>query len=526
MVQVERYAHETLVSLFQQFANGAGGAAQMQMAKKPHIGYLDGFLVELECKTIIVEPSYIDKDFLDDFAAYHVRSFTPYDRYCTRLHFFNADIDSDRCLALVTGADGLAEFQAAYLGFVVIKPLPETFVGRTCLKIYDCNDAQLRHYPVISPQKVNLYGIDLMVESLPFQEQDRDVAACATSALWSALNATGKLYQHEIPSPVKITQAASSRAGYEERMLPNGNGLTSRQMIEAIHSVGLEPITLPLSSPTKSFRKYPKELLKIATAAYLNAGIPCVLLTSIHDKPLVGASTFLGSHAVAVTGYRDELSVAMPCHENGILFAATRISKLYVHDDAVGPFARMEFDGDRLSTTLPDDRGDRGNREAIAEKLIVPLYHKVRIPVQAIINIALVLDEHINFVCSGVDTPDSFRKRLIWDVKLWRLDHYRQALRNSGLAKNPLNLNLLTRSLPRFIWVLSARSSEGTPLFDLLFDPTDLLQGRLYLDAATFDEEAFNFFTEMLAGQTEADLWESLPLNAIRLAMEARLAAD
>ena len=48
----------------------------------------------------------------------------------------------------------------------------------------------------------------LRVKSLSFQEQDHEVAACATSALWSIFHGTGKMFQHPILSPVEITKVA------------------------------------------------------------------------------------------------------------------------------------------------------------------------------------------------------------------------------------------------------------------------------------------------------------------------------
>lgn len=34
-------------------------------------------------------------------------------------------------------SDEIKIFQETYLGFMVIKPLPKTFIGKTCLKPYD-----------------------------------------------------------------------------------------------------------------------------------------------------------------------------------------------------------------------------------------------------------------------------------------------------------------------------------------------------------------------------------------------------
>ncbi len=59
-------------------------------------------------------------------------------------------------------------------------------------------------------------------------------AACASSALWSVLNGTGQLFQHQALSPVEITKAAALHTRLENRDFPAGDGLTSNQIADAI----------------------------------------------------------------------------------------------------------------------------------------------------------------------------------------------------------------------------------------------------------------------------------------------------
>ncbi len=79
--------------------------------------------------------------------------------------------------------DKIKELKESYLGFSVIKPLPVTFLGKTCLKAYsnDSNDGSERHY--IHRQYIaNLLGIQFSVDSVAYQEQDKVVSACATTS--------------------------------------------------------------------------------------------------------------------------------------------------------------------------------------------------------------------------------------------------------------------------------------------------------------------------------------------------------
>jgi len=75
------------------------------------------------------------------------------------------------------------QLDSNYLGFMVLKPLPQTIVGRTCFKTYP-DDGNRRHFPTLHKYSSNLFGLPLTVNSLAYQEQDKVVAACATSALW------------------------------------------------------------------------------------------------------------------------------------------------------------------------------------------------------------------------------------------------------------------------------------------------------------------------------------------------------
>src|SRR5258708_38974121 len=215
-------------------------------------------------------------------------------RRCARLRFFRSSFDR-ALISKAIGGDGAAvdTLRTSYLGFIVVKPLPSTVIGRTCLVTYG-NVGRDRAFPTTRTYKVHIFGIDLSVESLPFQEQDTDVAACATSALWSVFNATGHLFQHHIPSPAEITKAASSSQRLVNRTLPAGDGLTAEQMADAIRSVSLEPLYINAKN---------LQLLVISACAYLRAGIPCLLVGAMIEAIPGMTVRPIGLHAAAVTGF-------------------------------------------------------------------------------------------------------------------------------------------------------------------------------------------------------------------------------
>lgn len=104
--------------------------------RKLHLDYFEGYFGQIGAQAIIIEHDYVDRDFLEDHAAYYVRCFQPYKRYCRRLHFFRCEVTQESFSKALNGdTDGVPidTLQEKYLGFVVVKPLPTTVVGRTCL---------------------------------------------------------------------------------------------------------------------------------------------------------------------------------------------------------------------------------------------------------------------------------------------------------------------------------------------------------------------------------------------------------
>lgn len=521
------------------FADGALGTELVacshdrnpEVANKSQVRYLEQHLRKLGCATMLVEPFYTDRSFLEDYAAYYVRCFEPYRHVCTRLHFFGEPLSQAQVSDAIVRDD--AAMLDSYLGFIVVKPLPITVIGRTCLKPHQVPG---RAYPPVKPQMVDLYGLRLCVDTLPFQEQDREVAACASSSLWTMLHSTAALFQHHKPSPVEITKAATTHARVNGRTFPNGDGLNTLQIADAIRSVGLEPFLLAVSSMPRMAIPYDefavvavagaripratpelvarmRLMLKVATMAYLRSGIACTLLARISDEtdqdagalgPEVGMPDpeltqpqaegedtsgpaqrgnveHRGNHAVAVTGFALGVAgVGETFPGSATRFAAAGIVQLEVHDDQTGPFSTMRFDEGNL--LVAEDFRAAGVARRLAEpiNLVVPLYHKIRIPLQQVVDLIMTLDEALDTLPVA-----TIREKLVWDVELISLEALRDDFARTTLPE-ATKLELLTAPLPRFVWRVRALQT-GKPAFDLLLDATDLLQGRLVRRVIPYD---------------------------------------
>lgn len=467
-------------------------ASLKDINKKLHSHYFENYFDGIGARTIIVENDYIDRDFLDDYAEYYVKCFKRYRRKCTRLHFFRTSLSSEDLDALLSlGPDDLSasKFQKAYLGFIVVIPLPRTVIGRTCLTAYP-SDSGRRNFPILRPYQANLFGLSLQINSLAFQEQDMVVAACATSALWSVFHGTGMLFQHSIPSPVEITKAATDNFPIEDRAIPS-HGLNYAQMAYVIRSVGLEPMLVDARD---------HYILKSILYAYLKGSIPLIMGINLYD--VTGKrGRFMGKHAVAITGYSLGLSKAKPFSNTGFLLRASRIDKIYVHDDQVGPFARMKFDGKKVvfdqeketkeaSSISTSWRGDNGNgpigsARAVAECVLVPIYHKIRITFETVHDSVLFFDLFFEQLRKKGFLP-SLAQRIEWEIYFTTINELKKDLLNSKILKGLYRKNALTESMPRFIWRATAYTKDS-PVLDLLFDATDIEQGNFFLRAIEYD---------------------------------------
>lgn len=476
---------------------------------KLHLEYFSGYFGHLGATLIVVERGYVDRDFLEDYAAYYVRCFDDYARYCNRLHFFSCKLAEDQVRSVIQGTDDaitIDMLKKGYLGFVVAKPLPTTVVGRTCLITYPPEGR--RCFPNTRDYEAHLFGIDLTIrDTLAFQEQDNVVAACATSALWSVFQGTGKLFQHPIPSPVEITKAAAERLPSNTRLLPN-NGLNLEMMAHAIRSVSLEPFWINGAATTADHYT-----LKSAAYAYLQGHIPMILGIALVDTTYNPAK-FMGKHAVALTGYSLGNGPIQPFGSTSFRLRASRIDKFYVHDDQVGPFARMEFDGATatyqhpsagivgpvvtIATSWRGDNGVIGSGKALSDMLLIPLYHKIRVPFSIIHDGVLHFDSFASKLLRAGPAP--LKENLEWDIYLTTVIDVKKGIREITALPAERKAMLLTRQLPRYIWCATAYA-EGQRVFDCLFDATDIEQGKCLVDVIEHEQKLSEVLHEVFTDE-------------------------
>jgi hypothetical protein len=421
---------------------------------------------EVDVKMIIVENEYTDGDYLDDYSSYYVKSFPNYERRCKRLHLFSMVVSNEQFVSIVIGraADDLTEeFKKAYKGYVIARPLPDAIIGRTALATYPTNDGR-RHYPCIKKCKANLFGIELSVESLEYQQQDAVLAACATVSLWCCFHKTNELFQTPILTPANITRLANEVA-YDTRSIPS-QGLLVGQINNAIIRNDLVAEIIPVNSDTP--------LLPLLYG-YMRFGLPVILGIDIEKRDL---------HAITLAGYSIGKKRRYSSKQTAglIPFKADWIEKFYAHDDQIVPFTRIwvkrsprKGGGIIFDGSWEDEKGSLLDLTPVV--VIIPIYHKIRvnfIDVQKRLYLLNTLSKANPALARMVEPT-----KVAWDIHLISNNELKKEIKQYPTKDFKGLEETLLQQHPRFIWrAVLYKGSER--MLELLADATDTPKSVLF----------------------------------------------
>jgi hypothetical protein len=423
---------------------------------------------DLKTKGFISEPYYIDKDFLIDYSKFYARSFKSIDKFTTRLHFFDEVFNDTEIQQAVCDEDAAirSKFINSYLGFVIKKPILDSkqdpLIGRTILKTYkDEKDHEprkfLKHW-----YDVSLFGIPLKIESLPFQVQDTAVGACATTACWVALHPLSVLFGTEKHSPFEITDK-SIVFPFPDRNYPS-EGLSPFQMKNYFSSIGLETEFInpnKISKENKFFFPSRDDIISDIVKAYINFGLPVIALLDLWKPRKALPSRDLPPddyHTAVISGYR---------HDNG------KITELYVHDDRVGPYHKVEPEDGFFQ--WKSDLKNQGYERIRIDKLLIPIYPKIRLKFSYIYEAFLELKRSWE---SKGDEKHVFQMELfLFESKKYKESlvdkRFHRKIFENGLEKIEDKLTFLMGSSPRYLWVARRKINNGI-YHDGIFDATDV----------------------------------------------------
>lgn len=478
---VSKFAKSTLTNLVKE----SFGSDFPDIFRKEQIGYIYQYLNDLGAKSIVLEFDYIDRDYLEDYARYYVKRFSGSGSKCARLHFFSTDVNHqtiERALVSPLAQDEKNTLAGAYLGFMVIKPLPKTFVGRTCLRTYPAINRGLNRRVISRTYNVDLFGIRLEVDSVAFQEQDKVVAACATTAIWSSLHAIKSRPVRNIPACSEITIGAINHIDGSSNSFPSKE-LSNKQILRALDVEALRNHHQSMDGISQ------REFLKIARY-HIDSDIPLILGASVYTVNEDRSLKLRAGHAVSVLGYKDSQEPA-----------------LYIHDDRLGPYARAKFvslgaladpaaDDATWGLTLQEKTEEGDWREAheilIPNSLIIPTHKKVRLPYFfADATCEFIVHEYEKWLKSLIEAGKdvaSWCNQIRYTLQLSEISNLRQEVIEFDFQKsgplleehleflNKQKIKFLTKSYARFHWAADFYFGDA-PAFKILFDATDIPQG-------------------------------------------------
>jgi hypothetical protein len=481
------FAKETLSNLVKE----RFGSEFPDINSKYQIRYLYRYLSDFDTKTIFLEPDYVDRDFLEDYSRYYVKCFNQYGDRCARLHFFSSTISHTDFQTYLSeySEQNHEKLQDAYIGFIVVKPLPKTFIGKSCLKLYDSFKNSDDKKALSHRYKVNLFGLDLHVDTIAFQEQDKVVSACATTSIWTALQALDKNDLRTVPSSSEITLAAINHVVDSHNSFPN-TGLTNKQILRSLDIQKLRNHKFKIDSSYLDEADNFFNTIK----TYINSGLPLILGADVYWKE---ENTTLISegrgHAVTILGYKKR----------------EKHRFLYIHDDRIGPFARIRittnpqeirlFIDNKSDLSIQwglilEEKDDSGNwKDAdqilIPDSMIIPNYRKIRIPSEYISNTCdSVIQEYMEYWKEQEEeTPE---------VE-YELELISSAAYKSKLIKKTKIINkeeVLCKPLAKYIWSAKFTNNKDT-LFEILFDSTEIPQGNAVSIITIHDQDGFDSIT-------------------------------
>lgn len=485
---------------------------------KPQFQYLSNYLDALHAKTIVSERFYVDKDYSDDYSNYYVSGFKSMSKHCMRLHFFDKEFDHVNFEeTLINGKsdilkwnetskkkekNGILEFDDLskhYLGFIVIKPLPFTFIGKTCLKApNDIENGKIlkRKY------KVNLFGAELEIPSIAFQEQDRVISACATTAVWSLLHALNGKHKVKLPSPSDITLAAIEADYNHINGFPN-KGLNTKQIISALEKYRLKHHEWNFANCDVSFENKIKYI-----SSYLNSEIPILAGLGLYKREYDFTSNSTNSFDESPKIILDDKEYSYQ-GEHAVCIVGSELKEgsfyLIVHDDRVGPFRKY-----KLTEKTIDGKGYLllqavcDNEVLALNMLMVATYHKKRIHLPPIHNTCQELkqlmvsaldcnivemgglptdgdknfEEELTNAIKVLNEQKDYLEKVSFDIEL--LDCKTLKTGYLSLASDYIKKSILFMPLPHFVWRVRFFDNENQ-LLDLLFDGTDMPNGNSFI---------------------------------------------
>ncbi|MDW7732966.1 MAG: hypothetical protein SCH66_11125 [Methanolobus sp.] len=180
-----------------------------------------------------------------------------------------------------------------------------------------------------------------------------------------------------------------------------------------------------------------------AIKAYMDFKLPIIAVLEL--KRIKNSPDY---HAVVISGYRTG--------ENGI------IKQLYVHDDQLGPYTRVQSARKDNGFVYWDYELKRNYNQIHLFELIIPLYSKLRLTFSNI---------YIEFL----KVKSKMKEGITAHIFLTELNDYKEFLLSRDFENKRY---ILTGFFPKYLWVIRIQI-KGEPLADYLYDATAVYTNKI-----------------------------------------------
>lgn len=388
------------------------------------------------CKRVIIEYPYFDWEYLSSVYSYYIKATKPAKRECYRLHFYIGD---------------------EYCGYIVLRPTPQMHIGRiqASPQLFIEDNA----YIITNTYASNILGVRSEVKCFQFITQDPEIAMCAQVATWAIVEHAAQLGRNVVRR--KIAEITDATWTFPERKIP-AKGLTPRNIMEVLTSVGLYPIILEAT--------YDK-INRNEVLAYIESGIPVIGLLSNEN------------HAVCLIGHcemkkvpKNELNsfclfnseiVCEKTQSCQVVLNHKFISDLIVNDDNYAPYMKLS-----CSLPLVAVGDDTPSDEYVAytfeniDSFIIPLSEKIYISYEEVYKTAIAyIQSHLN------DFSHVMVMRIYLSKSSLFKSHALDNIENDKLSNTIRRLNMST-----YIWCIELSCPEqyieGYVNYLLIYDST------------------------------------------------------
>lgn len=258
-----------------------------------------------QCKNILVEYPYVDKDYRSTFYHFYAKKGLKYNSFCARLHFFNDKVSlSDDLMLRAANEEADPRYtpllpsevpspleialQRDYYGYMVLRPTTIYTIGRSLLSptLIDGFQGSLME----CTEKVHLLGNRIRTRGFPYMSQHTDISRCAHVACWAIL----RHYSERHPRYTEyltydITRMAHA---FDPGGIVPSLGLHVENAERIFSAAGMYPLVVGRDSTKKP--EFYRQLF-----AYLESGFPlfAAMHTKRHAIALVGRSAFTNTSA-------------------------------------------------------------------------------------------------------------------------------------------------------------------------------------------------------------------------------------